>query len=149
MTSKQSEALKIKIGIDPDIEKSGFAAYDPKTKKLDLKTMPFFDLLATISNFHVRCDLKVYIESGWLIKKTNWNRKTGVSIGVNEKIAESIGKNHQVGKLITEFCEKNGITHFNVPPRGKIDSATFKRITGYSGRTNQEERDAAMLVYGL
>jgi hypothetical protein len=29
-----------------------------------------------------------------------------------------------------------------------IDHFTFKRMTGFKGRTNQDMRDAGMLVYG-
>jgi len=48
-----------------------------------------------------------------------------------------------------EMCEYLGIEHFKIKPtRSKIDATTFKAITKIEKRTNQEQRDALMLVFG-
>ena len=91
---------------------------------------------------------KIYIEAGWL-NKSSWhpspNRSTASRIGKN------IGANHQIGKLIAEKCERLKIPHELVKPtKSKVtDHKLFCRITGYKGRrSNQEMRDAAMLIWG-
>jgi hypothetical protein len=68
-------------------------------------------------------------------------------------ISKKVGRNHQVGMLIGELCERNGIDYEIMKPlklvKGKkMDAKTFKLITKYEGRTNPETRDAALLVFG-
>jgi hypothetical protein len=35
------------------------------------------------------------------------------------------------------------------PTRTKLKAEDFNRITGWQGRTNQEQRDAGMLIWGM
>ncbi len=45
-----------------------------------------------------------------------------------------------------------GIKYVAQPPRAgatKWTADTFRRITGYTGRTSNHARDAALLVYGM
>lgn len=35
------------------------------------------------------------------------------------------------------------------PVKTKKDAREFNRITGWQGRTNQEQRDAGMLIFGM
>ncbi|MGD9157170.1 MAG: hypothetical protein PVG39_02065 [Desulfobacteraceae bacterium] len=137
----------IRIGIDPDIDKSGYAICQER-KLTALGCKRFFDLCLTIK---VLADeesepLTVTIEAGWLIPKSNWHNAKGLHIA--ERISKNVGENHAVGKLLAQYCEYHGITYELKKPIGKIDQAQFKAITGWKGRTNQEQRDAAMLVYG-
>jgi hypothetical protein len=145
----------IYIGIDPDIEASGVAFWKPDFNEFDyIKNMSFWDVIdvlkdcsfqKTISDFN----FTVIIEAGWLISKSNWHGRTYQSKSVGEKIAKNVGSNHQIGILIAEYCDRYGITYELKKPLGKVKSDYFKKITGYTKRTNQDQRDAAMLVYGL
>ena len=50
-----------------------------------------------------------------------------------------------------DFLKDLGIRYRAVPPRKgstKWDAETFARITGWTGRTSNHARDAALLVYG-
>lgn len=50
-----------------------------------------------------------------------------------------------------EFATREEIPYMLVDPRanyGKLKAEAFKRLTGYTKRTNEHGRDAAMLVYG-
>lgn len=60
-----------KIGIDPDVEKSGVAEWDGS--KLTLHAMTLIELFYFLSENKMN-DIQVYIECGWLIKKTNWKK---------------------------------------------------------------------------
>jgi len=66
---------------------------------------------------------------------------------VAQKIAKNVGTNHAVGKLFVDFCKHHEIKYEEVLPKGKIDAKTFWALTGWKPRTNQEERDAAMLIF--
>jgi len=138
----------IYIGIDPDIEASGIACWDTETLEFDyIKNMSFWEIIEEFDLWNVR--ITVIIEAGWLISKSNWHGKAYQSKSVGEKIAKNVGSNHQIGILIAEYCEKYGMAYELKKPLGKVKSDYFKKITGYTKRTNQDQRDAAMLVYGL
>ncbi|EMO20703.1 hypothetical protein LEP1GSC168_0032 [Leptospira santarosai str. HAI134] len=50
-----------------------------------------------------------------------------------------------------EFCELNKIPYRLVHPKRratKIKAAEFRTLTGWTGRTSEHSRDAAMLVVG-
>ena len=136
------------IGIDPDIDKSGLCVYDRYADdKMQLFTASFFDVLQTIEEWNSRRRTIVKLEAGWLNKKSNWH---GGKSNVAQKIAKNVGENHAVGKLIEVYCIRNNYQcHLITPKKHKVNAEQFKRLTGYDKRTNQEVRDAAMLVYGL
>jgi len=51
-----------------------------------------------------------------------------------------------------EWLEFHGIKFVKVAPKSnktKLTADQFKRITGWQGKTNEHNRDAAMLIYGL
>ncbi|MDD3083076.1 MAG: hypothetical protein PHW17_12740 [Desulfobacterales bacterium] len=142
--------MVIRVGIDPDIEKSGYAiTRDGALACVGART--FFDLCETLKEVrNIAKDagalLVVTIEAGWLIKKSNWHPAQGR--GIRDRIAKNVGENHAAGKLIARWCDEAGIPYELIPPRGKIKSARFKRLTGWGKRTNQDMRDAVMLIWG-
>jgi hypothetical protein len=143
----------IYIGVDPDIEKSGYAYWGPESRYLSVSTWPFFDLLDTILShwkvFNQSEDkMIVHLEAGWLNKPSNFRRS--ISKRVDDRISNKTGQNHAVGKLVERFLIRNRIPYKLIIPRSaKWDAATYKRITGDTKtRTNSEMRDAAKLVYG-
>ena len=139
---------KIHIGIDPDVTKNGVAIWYPKTKALDLECLRFFELFELFKTLKIRNQIIVIIDAGWL-NKTNFH-VLGTNKRVNGKIGEHVGANHEVGKKIAEMCDYLGLEYrLNKPRSKKVDKETFEKITGYTSRTNQEKRDAGMLVFGL
>lgn len=140
---------KIFVGIDPDIEKSGFAIWNKTKQDLILTCLPFWELVNKLYFLNKTSDLEVRIEGGWLIKKSNWHGNSKQTKATGEKIAKSVGMNHQTGILMKEFCESKGISYSLIKPQGKLKAEAFNKITKHKGRSNQEQRDAAMLVYGL
>ncbi len=137
------------IGIDPDIDKSGLAIYDRYAdNKLQLLNVGFYDILQILDEQNKQRRVITKIEAGWLNKKSNWH--PAQSAAVANKISKNVGENHAVGKLIEEYCIRNNYTYQLIQPKKKkYNAADFNKITGYTQRTNQEVRDAAMLVYGL
>jgi hypothetical protein len=132
------------VGIDPDIDKSGVAAIVDGA--LILRNLTFTDLITCIGNDarKIKC---MYVEAGWLYKTASWHVATSKSMAAN--IGMKVGQNQAAGKLMIQFFESWGIKVVLVKPTSsKLDADQFKRLTKYQGRTNQETRDAAMLIWG-
>lgn len=145
----------IRIGIDPDIDKSGVAMviYTPFKKPVVsiLKTMTFFELCRWIKRKHdganeIGCLFNINIEAGWLNKKSNYHPAQSKEIAA--RIGKNVGENHAIGKLIKLFCEENNIEFILYKPdSSKWDAKKLRIITGYNGRTNQEMRDAVRAAW--
>lgn len=157
----------IYIGIDPDTEKSGVAVFDTDDNSLELSTLSFWDLIEELESYIA--PIHIVIEGGWLNTKASWH--VSPNMRTASKIGGYVGANHQVGKLLAEYCVVNGLSYEVIKPlplhrgtfrdkdgkekkkgnnKGKITHDYFVYLTGYNVRktSNQEERDAAMLVYG-
>lgn len=133
------------IGIDPDVNKSGVCMYNSKTN-FTLLTLSYFELFDLLKN--TKGNIKIYIEAGWL-NKSNWHKVVNGSAAINANIGLRTGANHEAGRKIVEMCEYLKIEYFLIKPKkSKMNSDTFNKITGFKKRTNQEVRDAAMLVFG-
>ena len=151
LTAEEKEIKsKIYVGIDPDVSKSGVAIWDVLKKNLELDNLKFFDLFQNLvylkNSYGER--VVVIIEAGWL-NKSNWHAVKGGNSSINAQIGQRTGANHEVGKKIVEMCEYFEIEHELIKPtRSKVDAKMFAKITGVIGRTNQEQRDAGMLVFG-
>ncbi|MDN5622726.1 MAG: hypothetical protein L0G93_21690 [Acinetobacter sp.] len=134
------------IGIDPDLEKSGVAVLG---QSFELKNLTFAE---TVELFRSHQDQikKVVIEAGWMNRKSNLHSRIGQSKCAGERIAKNVGENHATGKLLVEMAKSFGLAVVEVrPTKTKKNSEEFNRITGWQGRTNQEQRDAGMLIWGM
>ena len=140
------------IGIDPDVDKSGFVIWDKEKKALldvDSATLP--EMMTRLLRMKGRIAL-VIVEAGYL-NKGNRHTFKGQTVAAAAKTGENVGRNHQRGMDIVEILEWMKIPYRLqkpiTPNKWKDDAAYFKTITGWHGKTNPEKRDAAMLVYGI
>lgn len=134
------------IGIDPDLIKSGVAII---TDKMTLHNLTFPQLMQLFSDNKDQIK-KVVIEAGWLNTKSNFHARHGQSKSAGERIAKNVGENHATGKLIAEMAEYHGLNVILVKPtKKKYTAEEFNRLTGWVGRSNQEQRDAGVLVFGM
>lgn len=135
------------IGIDPDVEKSGFALIWDDYKFID--AVSFFDLFDTLNQAKdMYKNPFIRIEAGWLKPKSNWHGGKYQSKATGEMIAKKVGSNHQVGKLIAQMCEYLMIEYELVLPQGKVSTDTFYRLTGVKMlKKDQDKIDAYMLIY--
>lgn len=124
----------IQIGIDPGVH-TGFAVAEDG-KLVRLQTLDFWQA------YHTACvligehgSLRVVIE----VPKTkaNWHGATA---------AHNVGRVCREAELLADGLELAGAQVQRVHPSGKVDAATFARITGWVGRTNEHQRDAGMLA---
>lgn len=148
---------RIIIAIDPDTERSGVATLIDSEINAESFTFP-----KVVE--YVKCSkdiadgqgvkFEVYVEAGWLNAKPNFHSKHG---RVGEKIASAVGANWQTGKLIIETLEFYGINAVPVKPYRKIwrgpdgkithdELASIQGVTLIKNRTNQDERDAALIA---
>ncbi len=130
------------IGIDPDVNASGFAVWDKK----QFTALCCFDLpvlLCQLSELHASHSIKVRLEAGWLAKGLNWHNGGNGS-------ANAVGRNHEIGRQIEKYCIKHNISYQLVKPLGysSYTHDLFCKITKWKKRTNSETRVAGMLVYG-
>lgn len=145
------------IGIDPDAEKNGVAIVAPALRELNCECLSFANTIEALCAYKHRAEeyghtYLVVIEAGWL-NHGNWHVKGNTKMAA--AIGRSTGMNHQTGILIAEMCEYYDIPYKLQKPfrkcwkgkDGKITHAELKSFTGIEGRTNQEERDAALLAW--
>lgn len=139
----------ILIGIDPDVEKNGFALIHGENYELaNLTFFELYDKLQSLKSDFGIDKIKVFVECGFL-NKSNWHKIKKGSASINANIGNRTGRNHEVAYKILEMCEYLNLTHFKVKPTAKKrDNKDFSLITGIKKRTNQEQRDAMLLIFG-
>ena len=147
------------VGIDPDATKSGVAVLErnnDNSVKVDI--LPFPELVATLCHMNNECaanGLKfvVVVEAGWMESKSNFHPYQGRRA---ENIAKDVGRNHETGRKIIEMMDFAGIDNIALHPlvkswRGSDGKITHEEITqfisGLGKRSNQEERDAALIAW--
>jgi hypothetical protein len=74
------------------------------------------------------------------------HKKFGGSSAVNAKIGERTGTNFETAKNYRNV--RLGIPHEKYNQKNLKHLAVLKKITGINTRTNQEQRDALMLIWG-
>lgn len=139
--------LAIVVGIDPDTDKSGVAAWRSYDKSYALHNLKFFELFEYLQNNKAIIRL-VVVEAGWL-NDSVWHGAGNKRSCVAARIGKNVGCNHETGRKIVEMCEYLKLHYEVVRPRNsKISHKEFGALTGIQERTNQEQRDAFMLVFG-
>jgi len=146
-----SNGHKMLIAIDPDVEKSGVSIL--RNGELSLHSLTFFELFDLLKLYDIMQIDMIYIEASWLLNKTSFVRSKGK--GFSEKTGADIGANRETGKKIVEMCEYLKIPYTEVRPlkkiwkgpHGKITHEEFNKQAKTSfKRTNQEERDAGLIL---
>lgn len=148
------------IGIDPDVGKSGVAFLETDTKRLEITSLTFPLLIDYLKQEKSNadksgCSIVVVVEAGWLIH-SNWHLKNGDNKRIAAAKGNSAGRNHEVGRKIVECARHYGLEVVEQCPLkkrwkgkdGKITHGELSRIEEITvpARTNQEERDAALLA---
>lgn len=147
------------IAIDPDIERSGVAELDKRTKQIKLFSLSFPDLMDYLIAVKRTCEIKnihfkVVVEAGWL-NKGNWHlTPKDTKYSAAEK-GRQAGRNHETGRKIVEMCKHYQIQAEEVKPlrkfwQGKdkkITSEEFNNLTGFKGRSSQDMRDAGLIAW--
>ena len=152
------------IGIDPDCGRSGVAVLDMRAREMQMHSMTFPELVQYLTC--VAADgvegmrILVVVEASWKTE-TNWHGRRGDGYRVAAKKGYDVGRNHETGRKITEMAQAYGLEVKEKSPlrkcwKGKDGKITHGELVsllegsgvrhGLGGRSNQEERDAALLA---
>lgn len=137
---------EIYIGIDAGVH-TGFAVYDTKSKRLiKIVTIKIHEAMFLILNYKQEYPrLKVIVEDARL--RTWYGNDKG-----DRAKSQGVGSVKRDCQIWDDFLRDTNIPYEMKHPKRnktKLDAAPFKKITGWTERTNEHGRDAAMLVFGL
>lgn len=79
-----------------------------------------------------------------------WNARKKEAYGAALATARSVGQVDAWCTLITAICGELALPSHGISPTAKgakVDADAFGRITGWTKRSNQHERDAAMVAW--
>ena len=96
-----------------------------------------------------RLPARVVFEDSRLQSHT-WTARTKVNKGAALATARSLGQVDAWCTLITAICEELGIPAHGISPAGKgakLDAKQFSSVTGWTGKSNEHARDAAMVAW--
>lgn len=139
------------IGIDPDLVRSGVAVVDDG-EIAELLSLEFFTLVERFimplaNNEEVLFIVEDVEANKPVFDRPKENRKKML------KIAQNVGQCKAVGRLIIQALEHYGCNYKKVKPirgdvkrKAKEDAKYFNKFTGWTGGSNEDKRDAALLA---
>lgn len=144
------------IGVDPDVDKSGVAELRVADGHLELLSLSF-PLLLDYLRGKADCgqSVVVVVEASWKIS-TNWHTQWSDSARVAARKGKDAGRGHEVGRKICECARHYGLAVVEQRPlkkiwKGKDGKITHEELQAFThiadARSNQEERDAALLAW--
>ena len=137
--------MKILIGIDTGVN-TGFAVAVDHGNGGELEKVTCLTItqaMAEINSLiadHGKESVKLFIEDA---RKRTW------FTGGREK-AQGVGSVKRDAQIWEDWCKEQELNYLMIHPKAnstKTTSDIFKKRTGWSGRTNEHARDAAMLVF--
>lgn len=158
----KAKGCDILIGVDPG-SITGICVWDNERQRIaDMKSMShiefmewvminkdIYKVLVVIENPNLNQPVFMTKEEKELIFGKD-KEKSDLALRILLRRAQNIGMNKQIAKTLMEFLESKGIDFAPIRPYlKKMDAEQFKSYTKWAGRTNQHNRDAARLVYGM
>ncbi len=148
--------MKVVIGIDPDAKKHGVAIYIDG-KLTDLLMNDLMDLMDTIKKHQEwigfdsssNSSIAIHMEN---VCANNAVFRGGHSVQVQQSLARRLGMCQQSQVEIERLAESMGVPvvkhkiskKWKSPRQGK---AEFERLTGWTGRSNEDSRSAAFFGF--
>ncbi|MBR6775189.1 MAG: hypothetical protein IKM23_05680 [Bacteroidales bacterium] len=131
------------IGIDAGTN-TGVAVWDKSEKRfVEIQTTSILKAMEIVKKYEKIDIVQVRLEDA---RKRKWFGDSGP-----ERL-QGAGSVKRDCVIWEEFLNDRKIPYMLIAPKNnntKLSSESFKKITGYSGRTNEHTRDAAMLVFGI
>lgn len=128
------------IGIDP-------GANTGKATFIDGKLTGLQTIQPHQIAIHVKGAERVIFEDSRLISHVYTTTKSRAAA---LKMARNVGEIDAWCKLIVSVCEDLGIPVHGISPKGKgakLNAEAFAKVTGWTLRSNEHERDAAMVAW--
>lgn len=129
----------IYIGIDPGVKTGICVMEDGAIVYID--TMGIIEAIGIVHHYDKKDVITLVIEDARQRKWFNGGRERLQGVG-------SVKRDCQIWE---EYCNGYGINLIKVAPKNnktKLTPEAFEKITGYTKRTSNHARDAAMLVWG-
>jgi len=136
---------KIIIGIDPDSDKHGVAIYEDG-KLIGLERLGLMGVQGLLNSFRVSHpgidDIEVHIED---VCANNAIFRAGANQRVNMSIARRLGMVQQSQSELERMLIRFHIvtTKHKISKMWKKDKTQFEKVTGWTGRSNEDTRSAA------
>lgn len=131
------------IGIDVGTN-TGVAVWDKSEKRfVEIQTTSILKAMEIVKKYEKSDIVQVRLEDA---RKRKWFGDSG-----RERL-QGAGSVKRDCVIWEEFLNDRKIPYMLIAPKNnstKLSAESFKKITGYSGRTNEHTRDAAMLVFGI
>jgi len=131
------------IGIDVGTH-TGVAVWDKYEKRfVEVVTTTILKAMEIVKKYEKSDIVQVRLEDA---RKRKWFGDSG-----RERL-QGAGSVKRDCVIWEEFLNDRKIPYMLIAPKNnstKLSAESFKKITGYSGRTNEHTRDAAMLVFGI
>ncbi|WP_445286553.1 hypothetical protein [Variovorax atrisoli] len=132
------------LGIDPGAS-TGLAGFDGGA----------ITFLKTIEPHSIEHNLRHYMPARVVfedsrLERRAWNARSKKDYGAALATARSLGQVDAWCSFITAICADLGIPAHGISPTAKgakLDAAAFALVTRWAGRSNQHERDAAMVAW--
>lgn len=130
------------LGIDPGAN-TGLAAFSGGA----------LGFLKTIEPHAIEHNLRHYKPARVVFEDSRLESKVWTTAGSRAaalKIARNVGQIDAWCSLITAICADLGIPAHGISPTAKgakLDAEAFALVTRWAGRSNQHERDAAMVAW--
>lgn len=132
----------IVVGIDPGAN-TGFAVYIGG-ELISLSTIDPVHIAEAIRN--TRPDRVIFEDS----RLTSFVFTTTLSRPTALKMARNVGQVDAWSRLITSVCELLSIPCLGISPKQKgkkLNSKEFSTLTGWTKKSNEHERDSAMVAW--
>lgn len=138
------------IGIDPGTH-TGFAQYNRHAKKLlQVDTLAIHKAMQRVEFAHASGHLHMVVFEDARLRK--WFGHADVRMARSGAgIREGVGSVKRDASIWFDFLTDLGTPFLGLKPQAgltKLDADQFAKITGWTARTSNHARDAAMLVWG-
>jgi hypothetical protein len=144
-TKSQKPKHRVKLGIDPGTHTGIALAVDGKLTQL--YTSDFWECYDWVRDTYLPGEIEIHIEDTNDLPVID----RGASWRSHGKIGKNIGSVCREASLLISGFRRLGyaVVCRDQKRTPKLDAETFRRLTGWEGRTNSHMRDAAVLVFGL
>lgn len=132
------------VGIDPGVN-TGLALYAPLLKQYEaVKTLGAIEAMLTVQRLAIEGRIKLVVIEDARLRK--WFGTKG------REALQGAGSIKRECAIWIDWLNHNAIPHRVVSPQGKgakVNAERFAKLTGWTQRTSEHARDAAMLVFGV
>ena len=144
----------IYIGIDTGVN-TGMAVWDSKERKFkEIETVKIHVAMKTVADY-----ISVYGRDNVVVKvvdarQRRWYGREAdfMSREAESKKFQGVGSVKRDCTIWEDYLKDAGVRFHMIAPKDnitKMDADKFRNLTGWAGRTNEHNRDAAMLVFGF